>query len=187
MNQLSLNITEESDIQVIASSAYNFRIELIKSIGKKDINEILNMEDSLSESFGLNSVFTEYNINKYFNEKTLPFLARYKNEIVGFIIGVPLENFEQESWAKYDVNLGKNNTIYTYAFFIKEKFRRKSGYSKTLKRIYINWSKKRHYKYVSGHVKQGITKNFPSNTEIVKIFPIWYGLNTPFEYYRRPL
>ena len=63
MNQLSLNITEESDIQVIASSAYNFRIELVKRIGKKDINEILNMEDSLSESFGLNSVFTEYNIN----------------------------------------------------------------------------------------------------------------------------
>ena len=111
MSQLSLNIEEESDIQVIASSAYNFRIELIKRIGKKDINEILNMEDSLSESFGLNSVFTEYNINKYFNEKTLPFLARYKNEIVGFIIGVPLENFQQESWAKYDVNLGKNNTM----------------------------------------------------------------------------
>ena len=187
MNQLLLNIEVESDIQVIASSAYSFRIELVKKIGKNDICEILDMENSLSESFGLNSVFTEHNINKYFNERTLPFLARYKNEIIGFIIGVPLENFEQESWAQYDVNLGKNNTLYTYAFFIKNKFRGKGGYSKTLKKIYINWAKKRHYKFVSGHVKQGITKNFPPNIEVIKIFPIWYGLNTPFEYYRRPL
>ena len=187
MNQLSLNIDEESEIQVIASSAYHFRIELIKKIGKKDIAEILDMTQSLTKSFGLNSVFTEYNINKYFNERTLPFLARYKNNIIGFIIGVPLENFEQESWAKYDVNLGKNNTLYTYAFIIKEKYRGKGGYAKTLKRIYINWSKKRNYEYVCGHVKQGIAKKFTSDTEIVKIFPVWYGINTPFEYYRRPL
>tara|TARA_Y100000590_G_scaffold445548_1_gene577887 strand:+ start:274 stop:837 length:564 start_codon:yes stop_codon:yes gene_type:complete len=187
MSQLSLNIEEESDFKVIASSAYSFRIDLIKRIGKKDIKEILYMSESLSNSFGLPSVFTEHNISKYFNEKTLPFVARYKNEIVGFIIGVPLENFEQESWAKYDVNLGKNNTIYTYAFFIKDKYRKKGGYAKTLKRIYINWAKKRQYKFVSGHVKQGITQNFPKKTQVVKIFPIWYGLKTPFEYYRRPL
>ena len=187
MSQLSLNINEESDIQVIASSAYQFRIELVTKIGEKDIVEILDMSGSLSKSFGLSSVFTEYNINKYFNENTLPFFARYKNKIIGFIIGVPLENFEQESWANYDVNLGKNNTLYTYAFIIRDNYRGKGGYAKTLKRIYINWSKKRNYKYVTGHVKQGIAKQFSNETEIVKIFPNWYGLNTPFEYYRRPL
>ena len=82
MSQLSLNIEEESDFKVIASSAYSFRIDLIKRIGKKDIKEILYMSESLSNSFGLPSVFTEHNISKYFNEKTLPFVARYKNEIV---------------------------------------------------------------------------------------------------------
>ena len=63
----------------------------------------------------------------------------------------------------------------------------KGGYGKTLKRIYINWAKKQKYTYVTGHVEQGISKRFPARTEIVKIFPEWYGLKTPFEYYRRPL
>ena len=187
MNQLSLNIEEKSEIQVIASSAYQFRIELVKKIGKEDRNDLIRISKSLLETFGSHAVLTTHNINKYFNEDTLPFIARFKNKIIGYIIGVPLEKFEQESWAKYDINLGKKNTIYTYAFVVEEKYRKKGGYSKTLKKIYINWSKKRDYKYVSGHVRQGIAKTFSNDTEIVKIFPVWYGLNTPFEYYRRPL
>ena len=47
----------------------------------------------------------------------------------------------------------------------EEKYRKKGGYSKTLKKIYINWSKKRDYKYVSGHVRQGIAKTFSNDTE----------------------
>ena len=53
--------------------------------------------------------------------------------------------------------------------------------------IYLNWAKKRGYKYVSGHVMQGLSKKFSKNTEIIKIFPNWYGLNSPYEYYRRLL
>ena len=63
----------------------------------------------------------------------------------------------------------------------------KGGYAKTLKRIYINWATKRKYKYITGHVKQGVSKNFSKNTQIVKTFSQWYGQKTPFEYYRRPL
>ena len=40
---------------------------------------------------------------------------------------------------------------------------------------------------MTGHVEQGIANRFPNNTEIVKVFPDWYGLTTPFEYYRRSL
>ena len=32
-----------------------------------------------------------------------------KGEIIGYIIGVPLEYFKQESWAHFDINLGKNS------------------------------------------------------------------------------
>ena len=103
------------------------------------------------------------------------------------VIGVPIENFKSESWARYDTNLGKDNTLYTYAFVLNDKYRGRGGYGKTLKRIYINWAKKQHYTYVTGHVKQGIAQRFSSGTEIVKVFPDWYGLKTPFEYYRRPL
>ena len=83
--------------------------------------------------------------------------------------------------------MGKNNTIYTYSFVVKEQYQGRGGYAKTLKRIYLNWAVKRNYKYITGHVKQGIAKRFSNDTQIVKTFPEWYGQKTPFEYYRRPL
>ena len=41
MEQLSLNITENSKVKIIAASAYNFRVELLEEIGKNDLNDIL--------------------------------------------------------------------------------------------------------------------------------------------------
>ena len=187
MGQLILNITEESEVKIIASSAFNFRIELVIKLGKNDLKDIFNISKDLAEIFDNNFLLDENNINKYFNDETLPFIARYKGEVIGYIIGVPIEKFEGESWVRYDKNLGKNNTIYTYAYIINKKYRKMGGYSKTLKKIYINWAKKQHYKYVTGHVKQGLAKNFGDKTEIVKIFNDWYSSNSAFEYYRREL
>ena len=187
MEQLTLNIPSSSEIEIIASSAFNFRIELIKKIGNNDITNLINISKDLSKIVSNDLLLSENNILKYFNKNTFPFVARYKNKIIGYIIGVPLEYFETESWARYDVNLSKNNTIYTYAFIIDKKYRKLGGYSKTLKKIYLNWIKKNGYKYNTGHVSQGISKNFSNKTEVVKIFPNWYGAKTPFEYYRRPL
>ena len=187
MGQLTLNIIEQSEVEVIASSAFNFRIELILQLGKNDLEYIFDISKDLAEIFGNNFLLNENNINKYFNNETLPFIARYKGEIIGYIIGVPIEKFETESWARYDKNLGKNNTIYTYAYIINKKYRGMGGYSKTLKKIYLNWVKKKNYKYVTGHVKQGLAKSFGNKIEIVKIFTNWYSSNTTFEYYRRKL
>ena len=141
----------------------------------------------MAENIGRHLLISEKNILKYFNENTLPFIARYKGDIIGYIIGVPLEYFKQESWSRYDTNLNKENTIYTYAFIINKKYRKRGGFAKTLKMIYLNWAKKRGFKYVSGHVIQGLSTNFSNQTEVIKIFPNWYGLNTPYEYYRRLL
>ena len=52
--------------------------------------------------------------------------------------------------------------------------------------IYLNWAKKRGYKYITGHVRQDIAKKFP-NTEIIKTFPVWYDAKDPFSYYRRKI
>ena len=177
MEQLTLNIINKSKTKVIASSAYNFKIELIETLGKDDLPDILSISKELSEIYGDHILIDLKNINKYFNNKTLPFIARNNDKIIGFIIGVPLEYFKNENWSKYDINLGKNNTIYTYAFIINKKYRKSGGYAKTLKKIYIN----------SGHVAQGISKNFGKNTEIIKIFSNWYGTKISFEYYRRSL
>ena len=187
MEQLTLNIAPKSITKIIASSAFDFRIELIKKIGGDDANEIIGISKDLSEIFGKDLLLTKDNILKYFSKDTYPFIARHKGEIIGFIIGVPIERFKQESWVRYDVNLLKNNTIYTYAFVITKKYRKIGGYSKTLKRIYLNWIKKKGYKYNTGHVKEGTAKQFSKNIEIVKIFPHWYGAKTAFEYYRRLL
>ena len=188
MEQLTLNISYESEVEIIASSAFNFRIELVKKIGKNDLNDIFDISKDLADIFGNKFLLTEKNVLKYFNKDTLPFWARYKDKIIGYIIGVPIEHFHQESWARYDINIGRNNTLYTYAFIINKKYRKMGGYSKTLKKIYLNWAKKQNYKYVSGHVVQGHSKNFhKSKVEIIKLFPDWYGTNLTFEYYRRLL
>ena len=187
MKQLSLNIKNKSSVKIVASSSYDYRIEIIEDLGEDDIKDIIDVSKDLAKKIGNHLLISEKNILKYFNNNTYPFIARYKKQIIGYIIGVPLEYFEKESWARYDVNLFKNNTIYTYAFIIDLKYRKIGGYSKTLKKIYLNWIKKNGYKFNTGHVKQGISKKFSKNTEIVKIFPDWYGAKTPFEYYRRPL
>ena len=176
---------DESFTKIIAKSNQNVTIELIQKVGKKDREVILDISDSLSSFFGNKPILNENNFSKYFNSDTFPFTLRYKENIIAFIIGVPTEFFKDESWVHYDTNIGKNNTLYTYAFLMIEKFHGKGGYSKTLKQIYINWAKKQGYKYVTGHVKQGISKKFKGDTEIIKIFNSWYGQEQPFEYYRR--
>jgi len=177
----------DSIIEIIAESSNNLSVELIKEIGLEDSIEIINLSKELHQLYGKNAIINENNIEKYFNGSTYPFIARLNNKIIGFIIGAPLEVFTNESWSHYDTNLGKNNTIYTYMFLMKSSYRKKLGYSKVLKLIYINWCKKKNYKFVTGHVRSGISNNFSNNTKVVKIFPKWYDSRLPFEYYRRPL
>lgn len=187
MKQLSLNIRNKSSVKIVASSSYDYRIEIIEDLGDDDINDIIDVSKDLAKKIGNHLLISEKNILKYFNKKTLPFVARYKGKIIGYIIGVPLEYFQQESWSRYDTNLNKQNTLYTYAFIINKKFRKRGGFSKTLKMIYLNWAKKRGYKFITGHVIKGLSEKFSPKTEVIKIFPSWYGQNEPYEYYRRPL
>ena len=94
MEQLSLNIGEKSEVRVIASSAYQFRVELIKKVGKDDINGLVEVSKYLANKFGKQALLSKTNIHKYFNKDTLPFVARFKGEIIGYIIGVHLEHFK---------------------------------------------------------------------------------------------
>jgi hypothetical protein len=187
MEQLTLGILEKSKVKILASSAFDFNIELVEHIGKDDIPQLMEVSENLVLKFGKRSRLSKININKYFNKHTLPFVARHKGKIIGYIIGVPLEHFKNESWSHFDLNIGKNNTLYTYAFVLKENHRHRGGYAKTLKRIYINWAKKKGYEFVTGHVEQGISQRFSRDTEVIKVFPKWYEAKVPFEYYRRPL
>ena len=179
------DINQLEKTQVIASSKNHFNIELVEYIGEQSSMEIIKISDDLKKIYGPNSFLNENNIHKYFNENTLPFIARYQNKIIGFIIGAPLENFKNQSWVQHDENLNNNNTLYTCAFIFKKEFRKKNGFAKTLKKIYNNWAKKRGFKYISGHVNAKIKLN--GNIKIIKKFEKWFDSEEAFVYYRKKI
>ena len=185
--QLTLEIAEKTRSRVIASSPLNFQIELMERVGEKDIPQLILISEHLVEEFTEDVRLTKTSIRKYFNyPHTLPFIARKSGEIIGYIIGVPLEFFSNDPSFQCDSNLGEKNTLYTYAFVVLQKYKG-SGYAKTLKRVYLSWAKKKGFIYVSGHVREGVSQRFSGSVQILKRFDNWHGSNRRFEYYRRPL
>ena len=117
----------------------------------------------------------------------MPFIARYRDKIIGYIIGLPLEALNREPWSRLDINFGRYNTVYTYAFVIEKKYK-KNGYAKMLKRVYLNWIKKqKEIIYITGHVKEGIPSKFKGEIKVIDKINNWQGTGKTFEYYRRYL
>ena len=177
----------ETRSHVLASTTNGIVVEMIERLGEIDFGRIVKISETLVDNFGQNARFNRNMIKKYFNyPETLPFVIRYNGEIEGFIIGVPLEYFYKESWAQCDENLGKNNTIYTYAFIVRKEHRA-LGLSKMLKRVYQNTLKRRGFLYITGHVMQGVTANFTRDYKIVRQFENWNNTGFTFDYYRSAL
>lgn len=175
-----------SEVKLIAATL-NFQIKLVAALSNKDADRIIEISQGLSKPFGPETVFTNKTVWKYFNHPhTLPFIGVLRNEIIGFLVGVPLENFDDEVWSSIDPTLGKYETVYTYAFVFDENHH-DQGYAKMLKKVYLNWLKKRGYLYVSGHVQEGISKQFSLHTKVLQTFPNWHETGKVFEYYQRPL
>ena len=98
-----------------------------------------------------------------------------------------METLNKEPWALIDQNFGKKNTIYTYTFVIRKQYKR-NGYAKMLKRVYLNWVKKKEkIIYVTGHVREGIASKFTGDINIIEKIENWQGTGKAFEYYRRIL
>ena len=173
--------------QVIAASG-SFQIELVEHAGSNDNETLIKVSESLAKEYGPAARLTENTIQKYFNRKgTLPFIARDQGEIVGYMIGVPLEMLSREPWARLDTSFNKNNTIYTYAFVV-EKNSKGTGCAKILKRVFLNQTKKQeNILYVTGHVREGIAARFKGDIDIVDRINNWQGTGKIFEYYRRKL
>jgi len=172
---------------IIASSGV-FQIEYLIEALEKDFDGLISVSKALKKIYGARSILTKNTITKYFNHpESLPFIARYRDEIIAYIIGIPLEALAQEPWTRTEQNFGKNNTIYTYAFVIKEEFR-KNGYAKMLKKVFLSKAEKiTHINYVTGHVAKGISVNFTGNIKIINHVENWQGTGKSFEYYRRIL
>ena len=180
-------ISETSIATNIASSG-TFKIELIKNIGNSDKKDLIEISKSLASEYGSRSLLTEKTIDIYFNRQgTLPLVARSQENIIGYIIGLPLETLSKEPWARLDENYAKYNTIYTYAFVIKEEYKG-NGYAKMLKKVYLNWAKKRDgITFITGHVRLGITSRFKGEIRVINKIENWQGTGKIFEYYRRNL
>ena len=179
------NKLEKSQTKIIASTNV-FQIEFVEKLGKEDYPPLISISLRLAKEYGRQAVLTKNTIEKYFDgKKSLPFIARYQNEIIGYIIGVPLEELREESWAINDENFGKYNTLYTSAFVIMEKYK-SNGYARMLKRVYISWAeKKEKIRYMTGHVRRGFANRFDDNIAIINQAENWQGTRKPFEYYRR--
>ena len=179
------NSENSSKTKIIASTNV-FQIEKVEKVGREDYPQLIEISLHLAKEYGRQAVLTKDTIKKYFNtEKSLPFIARYQDEIIGYIIGIPLEELRQESWAVNDENFGKYNTLYTYAFVIMEKYK-SNGYARMLKRVYLSWSQKRsNIKYVTGHVVTGTSNVADKNMTIISRIDDWQGTKKSFEYYRR--
>ena len=177
----------ESRTQVIASSG-PFQIEFIEYVGSDDYNTFIKISESLVDEYGAVAKLTPNTIQTYFNtDGCLPFIARHQGQIIGYMIGVPIEVLHKEPWARLDINFGKNNTIYTYAFVVQKQFKG-NGYAKMLKRVYLNWVKKQeHILFVTGHVRQGIASRFIGQIRIIDTINNWQGTGKTFEYYRRTI
>jgi len=181
------NNTKQSATKIIASTD-SLQIELVDKVGTTDNEHLIEISESLAIEYGEKYLLTEKTIDIYFNrDGSLPFIARYRNNIIGYIIGLPIELLSQEPWARLDEHYGKFNTIYTYAFVIKKECKG-DGTAKSLKKVYLNWAKKRKgIRFVTGHVKLGISSNFNGNIKIVGQIENWQGTGKTFEYYRREL
>ena len=181
-----MNSSEHASKTKIIASTNVFQIEKVEKVGREDYPQLIEISLHLAKEYGRQAVLTKDTIQKYFNtEKSLPFIARYQNEIIGYIIGIPLEELRQESWAVNDENFGKYNTLYTYAFVIMEKYK-SNGYARMLKRVYLSWAQKRsNIKYVTGHVVTGTSNITDKNMTIISRIDDWQGTKKSFEYYRR--
>ena len=187
MNQLSFDNSTQSKSKIIASSG-NFQIELLKQVGEGDFPQLISISKSLEKDYGKKALLTHDTIQKYFSkEGSLPFIARYRDKIIGYIIGVPIEELSNEPWARMDDNFGKRNTLYTYAFVIESEYKG-NGYAKMLKRVFLSWAAKRqHINYVTGHVINGVSAKFSGDIKIVDRIENWQGTGKAFEYYRRDI
>ena len=179
-------IPARSEVRLIAATL-NFQVKLVEGLSAVDADRIIEISQGLIKPFGEATAFTRKTVWKYFNyPHTMPFVGYLRGEIIGFLVGVPLEYFQDEAWARVDPTLGQDQTVYTYAFIVDTKHHGK-GYAKMLKRVYLNWLKKRGYRYVSGHVREGISQQFSPATRVLQKIPNWHETGKVFEYYQRPL
>ena len=187
MEQLEFASKKDSITRVIASSGV-FQIELLEHVGENDFSTLIEISKHLAQEYGEKAILTKATIHKYFNKKSsLPFIARYRGDIIGYIVGVPIEELNSEPWARMDENFGKYNTLYTYAFVIMSQYKG-NGYAKMLKRVYLNWAKKRgSIRYITGHVQIGSNSLYSPQIKIINRIENWQNSGRVFEYYRREL
>ena len=100
---------EQSTIEVIASSGI-FQIDFFHKTGNSDFDSLIEISRALEKDYGSKAVLSEKTIEKYFNRSgSLPFVARYRGKIIGYIIGIPLEYLNTEPWVRTEENFGMEN------------------------------------------------------------------------------
>ena len=80
MNKTIIQDSSLSKVDEIASSG-NFTIQLIKRLGEKDYDPLIEISHSLAEEYGKKYILNDNTIEKYFNrEGSLPIIARFQKK-----------------------------------------------------------------------------------------------------------
>jgi hypothetical protein len=172
------------DSEILGIGSDGSQIELIRNLTDLDSQYLMEISRSSVSEFGNPIIIEPGNLRKLFNyPRSFPFISRYKGKPAAAIVGVPLEQFNKESWVKCDINWGAENTIYTSLFIVHPQ-RRKPNITQTILKLYMNWLKKQGYYYVTGHKRSSIEIQFDKNPDIIKKFENWQNGKHTFDYFR---
>ena len=87
-----------STTKEIAKSGVFKIVEMLK-VGENDVDALIDVSMVLSKKYGDKSILTKSTIEKYFNRSgSISFIAIYQHEIIGYIIGIPIEKLSREPW-----------------------------------------------------------------------------------------
>lgn len=177
-------IPPQSDSEILAQSGTAIKVELIKQLHEIDSQSLITMSHSTVSEFGNPFIFEPASMRKYFNyPRSFPFILRVQNDPVACIIGIPLEQFNKESWVKCDANWGAGNTVYTTAFIVHPQHR-KPHIIQPLATMYLNWISRKGFQYITGHKRENVELLFNRPAESIKRFDNWQNGKNIFEYFR---
>ncbi|HDR05762.1 MAG TPA: hypothetical protein ENN84_11040 [Candidatus Marinimicrobia bacterium] len=172
------------DSEILGIGGDGLQVELIRNLTDLDSQYLMEISRNSVSEFGNPVIIEPGNFRKHFNyPRTFPFISRYQGKPVAAIIGVPLEQFNKESWVKYDINWGAENTVYTSLFIVHPQHR-KPNITQTILKLYMSWIKKQSYRYITGHKRSSIDILFDKTPDIIKKFENWQNSKNTFDYFR---
>ena len=136
------------------------RVELLRLMKHKERDSLLLLKPHTPTILNL------ANLDKYIDyPNTIPVIYRRSDEILGIIIGVPVEKYDEDETFP-DPAIGARNTVYTVVIQISEK----EDILATLEKEYTDYLKRHRITMESRHIPMDCLKG---KFDVLKVFDDW--------------